>query len=464
MLKEKESVVNNFLAFVEVVIAWISFNLSLYIYFRHFSFLHYKDSVILHLIIGVVWFALGKYFRLAQIHRSRPYSAILFNCLGLVFIGTGILGVSVLVFDLYYVGFDPLIYFGFINLVLMFGFKMALYSFFKRARLRGKNTRTIVIVGDYTATTFIEQVLKYKEWGYRIIAIIGDEDLREMYGSFAPVLPLDTDVSEILASKTVDELIFIKQKMSVEEVEELTFICSEIGVIFRMYSPFFNKLQSKAHIHHYNTMPMLTIANTPTDYLAMQIKQVLDFLFALIIIILASPVFVIISVLIKFTSTGPVFFKQKRVGLRGRRFYAYKFRTMVTNAEELKAQLMEDNEMDGPVFKMKDDPRITKVGKFLRKTSLDELPQFFNVLLGDMSIVGPRPPVPQEVKEYERWQLRRLSMKPGITCTWQVSGRNNIPFEQWMRMDLEYIDNWSLKLDFVIFLKTIRTMIKADGH
>ncbi len=125
---------------------------------------------------------------------------------------------------------------------------------------------------------------------------------------------------------------------------------------------------------------------------------------------------------------------------------------------------MEQNEVDGPVFKMKDDPRITKAGKFLRKTSLDELPQFFNVLMGDMAIVGPRPPVPAEVKDYERWQLRRLSMKPGITCTWQVSGRNDIPFDEWMRMDLDYIDNWSLKLDFMIVLKTIRTVLVADGQ
>ena len=138
---------------------------------------------------------------------------------------------------------------------------------------------------------------------------------------------------------------------------------------------------------------------------------------------------------------------------------------MVTNAEELKKDLMEQNEMDGPTFKMKKDPRITAIGRILRKTSLDELPQFFNVLKGDMAIVGPRPPVPSEVKEYRRWQLRRLSMKPGITCIWQISpNRNDISFEDWMKMDLEYIDNWSLKMDFVMILKTIHVMVKADGR
>ncbi|GAF02045.1 putative colanic biosynthesis UDP-glucose lipid carrier transferase [Saccharicrinis fermentans DSM 9555 = JCM 21142] len=419
MIREKENVVNNFLAFVEVAIAWLAFNMSLFLYFGHFSFLRYKDSIILHLIIALVWFTLGKYFRLAQLHRSRPYSALLFNCVALVLAGTSLLGLAVLVFDLYYIGFDPLIYFGFINLALMFGFKIAIYAFLKRARVHGRNSRSIIIIGDYTAASFIEQVLKYKEWGYKIVSIIGNQDLSRLYGELIPVLSPETDVAKLLEDKTIDEVIFIKGKMSIDEVEHVTHACSEVGVIFRMYSPFFNKLKSKAHIHHYNTMPLLTIANTPTDYLAMRLKAIFDFVFSLLVIVVASPVFVLISALIALTDRGPVFFKQKRVGLRGRKFYAYKFRTMVVNAEELKSKLLEDNEMDGPVFKMKNDPRITKIGRFLRKTSLDELPQFFNVLLGDMSIVGPRPPVPQEVKEYERWQLRRLSMKPGITCTWQ---------------------------------------------
>ncbi len=464
MLRKKEEVINNFLAFIEVVIAWLSFNLSLFIYFGHFSFIKYKDSIILHLVIALFWYLLGKYFRLAQVHRSRPYSAILFNCLAMVISGASILGLSVLFFNLYYIGFEPLIYFAVINLILMFGFKMGIYTYFKRARLHGKNSRAIVIVGDYTAASFIEQVIKYKEWGYKIVSIIGDEVLSNTYGEIAPILEPNYDVASLLENKSIDEVIFIKQHMDVEEVEDLAHACSEVGVIFRMYSPFFNMLKSKAHIHHYGTMPLLTIANIPTDYLAIKAKAIFDFVFSFLVIVLASPVFIVLSLIVKFTSDGPVFFKQKRVGLRGRKFFAYKFRTMVVNAEELKAKLMEDNEMDGPVFKMKNDPRITKVGRFLRKTSLDELPQFFNVLMGDMSIVGPRPPVPQEVKEYERWQLRRLSMKPGITCTWQVSGRNEITFEEWMKMDMDYIDNWSLKLDFVIFLKTIRTMIKADGH
>ena len=279
------------------------------------------------------------------------------------------------------------------------------------------------------------------------------------------VLPKDTDIDKLLEEETVDELIYCVEMPDMKTVQDLLLSCNEIGVVFRMYSPIFNMLSNKTHLHYFGTTPLLTISNTPLDYLSLKIKRFIDFISSLAAVILLSPVYVIVALLIVSTSKGPVFFKQIRVGLRGRQFWLYKFRTMVTNAEELKEKLAEHNEMDGPVFKMTYDPRITKVGRYLRKTGLDELPQFFNVLLGDMSLVGPRPPVPKEVKEYKRWQLRRLSMKPGITCIWQISpNRNDISFEEWMRMDMEYIDNWSLKLDFIIIFKTIRAVFRADGR
>ena len=165
----------------------------------------------------------------------------------------------------------------------------------------------------------------------------------------------------------------------------------------------------------------------------------------------------------KLTSRGPVLFRQERVGLHGRTFGMLKFRSMVTNAEELKARLMAQNEMSGPVFKMKHDPRITRIGRFIRKYSIDELPQLLNVLRGDMSIVGPRPPVPSEVAKYEAWQRRRLSVRPGLTCVWQVSGRNQISFEEWMLLDMRYIDHWSLAQDFNLILKTVPVVLTGRG-
>ena len=180
--------------------------------------------------------------------------------------------------------------------------------------------------------------------------------------------------------------------------------------------------------------------------------------------ILLSPLMLLIALLIKLTSKGPVLFTQRRSGLNGRQFSLYKFRTMVNNAEELKSQLAQDNEMDGPVFKMKKDPRVTRLGSFLRKSSLDELPQLFNILKGEMSLVGPRPPLPEEVERYQLWQRRRLSMKPGLTCIWQVSGRNDISFDNWMKMDLDYIDNWSLLFDLKLISITVKEMLLGKGR
>ena len=168
-----------------------------------------------------------------------------------------------------------------------------------------------------------------------------------------------------------------------------------------------------------------------------------------------SPLFIIIAIIIKFTSKGPVFFSQKRVGKYGREFDMYKFRSMVVNAEELKEKLAAQNEMSGPMFKMKDDPRVTKVGKFIRKTSIDELPQLWNVLKGDMSLVGPRPSLPKEVAQFEDWMHRRLEVKPGLTCYWQVSGRNNIDFEDWMKLDIRYVEERNLFVDIKLIFKTI---------
>ena len=185
------------------------------------------------------------------------------------------------------------------------------------------------------------------------------------------------------------------------------------------------------------------------------IKRLIDVVCSFLGVLVLSPLFIIIAIIIKTTSKGPVFFYQKRVGKNGKEFYMYKFRSMVVNAEELKEKLADQNEMSGPMFKMKDDPRVTKVGKFIRKTSIDELPQLWNVLKGDMSLVGPRPSLPKEVAQFEEWMYKRLEVKPGLTCYWQVSGRNNIDFEDWMKLDIKYVDERSTWVDIKLIFKTV---------
>jgi len=212
------------------------------------------------------------------------------------------------------------------------------------------------------------------------------------------------------------------------------------------------------------TVPLLTFSTVPSDTVALGVKRVLDVTISVLLIILTMPIMLVTALLIKISSRGPILFKQKRSGLHGRVFTLYKFRSMHNDAEVKRKELEEYNEMEGPVFKIREDPRITSVGKFLRTSSIDELPQLWNVLKGDMSIVGPRPPIPEEVAKYERWQRRRLSMRPGLTCIWQISGRNRInDFNEWVRLDLQYIDTWSPYLDMKIFLKTIPVVLFRKG-
>ena len=197
------------------------------------------------------------------------------------------------------------------------------------------------------------------------------------------------------------------------------------------------------------------IENERSNTLYEVIKRIIDVVASFTGLILLSPLILIVSILIKLESKGEVIFKQKRVGLNGKEFYMYKFRSMVINAEELKAELESQNEMSGPMFKIKDDPRITKIGKFIRKTSIDELPQLINVIKGDMSLVGPRPSLPKEVKKFEQWMMERLEVKPGLTCIWQVSGRNNIDFEDWMKLDISYVEDRNLWIDIKLIFKTV---------
>jgi exopolysaccharide biosynthesis polyprenyl glycosylphosphotransferase len=464
MVKEKNKIVNNFLAFIDVVIAWVSLDITLFIQKGDLSFLFTKDSLILHFFLLFVWYVLSKVFRVSELYRSRPFSMLLLNCILLAFVGTSLLTLMIFSVEQKQIDIKLLLSFAGLDLFFTLSFKYILFLIFRNARKKGYNFRTVAIIGDKSAVPLVNKFLDNSYWGYKITALIGDE-MKKDFGEKLNVLPTDSDIDRLLEEDTIDEVIYCYEMPDMQTVQNLLLSCNEVGVVFRMYSSIFNMLSNKTHLHFFGTTPLLTISNTPLDYLSLKAKRLFDFTSSLVAVTLLSPLYVFVALLIVFTSKGPVFFKQIRVGLRGRQFWLYKFRTMVTNAEELKEKLKAQNEMDGPVFKMTHDPRITKIGRFLRKTGIDELPQFFNVLMGDMSLVGPRPPVPQEVKEYERWQLRRLSMKPGITCIWQISeNRNDISFEEWMRMDMEYIDNWSLKLDFVLMLKTVRAVFRADGR
>jgi exopolysaccharide biosynthesis polyprenyl glycosylphosphotransferase len=269
---------------------------------------------------------------------------------------------------------------------------------------------------------------------------------------------------DLMEVDTIDEVIYIKKDVSPAEVRKTIRSCEELGVVFRLKYREIQLNLTNAFTSIIGNEKFLTFINVPYKPAALAAKKFMDISGSVILLLILSPLMLIIALLIKLTSKGPIVYRQARVGLRGRQFDLYKFRTMVADADKKRVDLESKNEMDGPAFKIKDDPRITPIGKLLRRTGFDELPQLINVLKGEMSLIGPRPPLKSETEQYKRWQLRRLSVKPGLSCFWQIiPDRNSVKFEKWMEMDLAYIDNWSLRLDFIILLKTIKTVFQRTG-
>ncbi len=298
----------------------------------------------------------------------------------------------------------------------------------------------------------------------KVVGFLRFEDEQRPDNLRAPFLGATSDLETILRTVPVSEVYIAGSNLKYPDaMQQAIKICEKFGIPFALPAYSFRldrarPVASKAIVDGY--LHYVSVDVKPSQ---MALKRLFDIIASACACWVLLPLFAVVAVVIKLTSRGPVFFKQQRVGILGKPFNMLKFRSMVTNAEELKAKLEKMNEMSGPVFKMKNDPRVTAIGRFIRKYSIDELPQLINVLRGDMSIVGPRPPVPPEVAKYEAWQRRRLSVRPGLTCIWQVSGRNQISFEQWMYLDMQYIDHWSLKNDINLILKTVPVVLTGRG-
>jgi exopolysaccharide biosynthesis polyprenyl glycosylphosphotransferase len=347
-------------------------------------------------------------------------------------------------------------------------------------RKSGKNFRNVIICGTgEQALRIASEISMRPELGIRIrgFSSLSDSpsdgaglvkfrsELRSFPGGISRRIVRGIDaLDKTLKDYAIDELIFTDVLEVMPAVQEMMFRCSEQGIRTTIAADLFSMGMVKSGISYFGSMPLIHFQTPPGDQWELGLKRVIDIFFAAVFLLLLAPLFFLIAVLVRVTSPGPVIYRQKRVGLNGRLFDLYKFRSMCVGAEEQLNELRQFNEMSGPVFKMSADPRVTKVGRFLRRFSLDELPQLYNVLRGDMSLVGPRPPIPGEVSLYERRDRRRLSMRPGLTCTWQVSGRNKInDFEYWVKLDLDYIDNWSLRRDFLLIFRTFPAVFFGNG-
>ena len=328
----------------------------------------------------------------------------------------------------------------------------------------------VMVVGTgERAIRMAEALEQSAEYGVRLCGFLNEQTegpegaapAEIALGAVYKVQPIG-ELPSILRQHVVDEIIFSVGSESLANLEEVFLLCDEEGVRTRVAVDFFPHVNSTVSLDRFGATPLLTFTAAPYDEIRLLLKRTIDMAIAAAGLVVLAPFMALISILIRLTSPGPAIFRQVRCGLNGRRFLFYKFRSMCQNAEELKPALEHLNTRE-TVFKIPHDPRLTSIGRYLRKFSVDEWPQLWNVLRGDMSLVGPRPAVPNEVDRYQRWQRRRLRMRPGLTCLWAISGRDNVDFETWMKLDMQYIDNWSLALDWKILLRTIPHVLMGHG-
>ncbi|HKN73649.1 MAG TPA: sugar transferase [Candidatus Acidoferrum sp.] len=346
--------------------------------------------------------------------------------------------------------------------------RFLLRSFLGQVRIKGRNLRHVLILGtNRRALEFARRIEVTPEWGYRNLGFVDTDwaGTKEFQKSGVRVVCDRAGLPDFLRRNVVDEVaIYLPLRSFYEEASQIAALCEQHGIIVRFDSDIFGLRAERAWTEEMDRPHAVATRNGMQEGWPMAAKRALDVIGSLALLGLLLPLFAAVAILIKITSNGPVFFLQERVGLNKRRFLIYKFRTMVPEAEKMIGALEKLNEASGPVFKIKKDPRVTAIGKWLRRASIDELPQLVSVLRGDMSLVGPRP---LPVRDYEGfdedWQRRRFSTRPGITCLWQVQGRSAIGFDQWMKLDMQYLDEWSLWLDLKILARTIPAVLKGSG-
>jgi exopolysaccharide biosynthesis polyprenyl glycosylphosphotransferase len=349
--------------------------------------------------------------------------------------------------------------------------RLALRTWLRRVRTHGGDSRNMLIIGSNSrAIEFAKMIRSKPELGYRMIGFVDEEwtgadELRQQ--GFSLVCNFE-DLHEYLRRNVVDEVVLAIPLRSFHDLaSDVAAWCEQQGILLRVLSDLFNLKSSRPIAEDFEASAFVSHYTSISDGWPVVIKRALDFSLSLLLLIAVAPVLLLTAIMIKLTSPGPVLFMQKRIGLNKRVFHIYKFRTMVVDAEKKLRDIEHLNEVTGPVFKIKNDPRLTPIGKFLRKTSIDELPQLFNVLIGNMSLVGPRP---LQLRDYELltearedWQRCRFSVRPGITCLWQVNGRSSLSFNRWMELDLQYVRNWSLWLDLQILARTIPAVLRGSG-
>ena len=461
MIREHSRIIDHLMMSFDAIIIGIAFYLTIEIYRIKQVIGDYipNNLVLLLLVTLIVWLSIA---RPMKVYQSRRLTSVVTEIVNLLKVHTASLVITLTAFMLY----NPRVnnnrfvfYFVFISFMIMTIARLIYRYVLWIIRKSGRNLKYCLVIGNNGAfTKFSNHLQNHSELGIEIIGYLAEQAAENHSKYLGPYDLLEDVVKE----KVVDYFI-ITLPPNDPKYSKIISILRSMGKTIAIFTEDMASERLTYKTISFNGLTLLTIGTQAYEVWEVTLKRFLDILVSLIGLILISPILLIISILIKIDTPGPILFSQPRVGLNGRKFNMHKFRSMVNNAEQLKSDLTHLNEMSGPVFKIKNDPRITRVGSFLRKTSLDELPQLINVLVGDMSLVGPRPPLPSEVNLYDPKHRKRLTVRPGITCIWQISGRNNIDFEQWMDMDAEYVDRWSFWLDMEILLKTIPAVLMRKG-
>lgn len=414
-----------------------------------------------------VWHELFAACGLYQSKRVSTRSADLVEIARATGLSTACLAAVTICFSIRMVKGPFLLFFWMLSFLLVAISRMGLKSFLMAVRRRGRNLRYILILGtNARAIEFAEKIADPCR-GYRLLGFVDDEWARmdDFRKTGLPLLCNCAGLAEFLRNNTVDEVaMYLPLRSFYERSFEVAAQCQLQGITARLDGEIFGLQNARGRAELFEDDNFIAMDSGVRDWGALLSKRILDIVLSLGLLILLAPLFLVVALLIKMTSPGPVFFSQERMGVNKRRFLIRKFRTMVPDAESMLPALEKHNEASGPVFKIKEDPRITPIGRILRRTSIDELPQLLNVLTGDMSLVGPRPlPIRDYEGFREDWQRRRFSVRPGITCLWQVRGRSAVGFEEWMKLDLQYMDEWSIWLDLKILARTIPVVMKGTG-
>jgi len=469
MFKENNGIIRKFQLMADLGIAIISFFLALGLREKGYPLLEPlsigSTYMFLLYIILPVWGVLFYYAKAHATIRTNTLFQVVFPALKMILLGGATIIIIVFIFKLDFVSRGLIFEFLGINALLMSVERVSALLVLRYIRKKGRNYKTLLIIGTgKRAMEFVRMITEHSEWGMAIVGFIDiDRSITGQEILDRKVIGVIDDLPEILMKHQVDEIVFVGPRSWHDLLDKVALNCETLGIKMRIACDYYSTTLSKFQLDILDNWPLLTLTPPPHYGDMLIVKRAIDIAFSTIFLILVSPFFFLIALGIKLSSPGPVFFKQERIGFNGRIFKIYKFRTMIKDAEVVKFRLQHLNEMSGPVFKLRKDPRIFSFGKFLRKFSIDEMPQFINVLNGDMSIVGPRPLPVKEADNTLFTQRRRLSIKPGITCLWQIKGRNKIGFSDWVKLDLEYIDKWSLGLDMMIILKTVPAILKGTG-